>query len=175
MSDTYYELQLTNREIATCSARIYHSIKGLILDKRNERVMLDGPIQIISASDVVRVREVKPQVYAPHPHEKYPPLTDEQRQANLDRLGVLRQVFKDQKQGEGIANPYPDRDIRAKMMAEERRAFRGEFFDVCFEDDEAEKRAMAHWLAFHRGHRDPRSYSREGCIMPSKRVQSQNV
>jgi hypothetical protein len=50
------------------------------------------------------------------------------------------------------------------MTAAEHRSFRGEFFDVDFSDDEAEKRAMASWPPFRREQRPASSYNRDIAI-----------
>ncbi len=90
----------------------------------------------------------------------YPEISEEQRQNNLKRLAVLREVFFSRGSApvQEWANPWSADDPRSGMSRDERRAFQKEFFDVLFETHDDEAQAAAYWLPYHRGHRDPRGF-----------------
>ncbi len=88
----------------------------------------------------------------------YPAISEEQRQKNLKRLAVLREVFFAKKGPvEEGANPYSDDDIRSTMNREERRAWKKVSFDRYFESDDAEQADIEQWLPIYRGQKDPRN------------------
>ena len=156
MQKVYYELTMTNRETISLEQDQYRPIESLIMAKSDERIKAGD--RIFVARDVRYVKKVYPPEYQLAEASRGPLIPDAEREANLIRWTVLKAWFAEKKNGEDIANPYGSDDIRAHMTRAERQAFNAEFFDVLFHDDAARRRALAYWLAYSRGQRDPRNY-----------------
>lgn len=136
--------------------------------KSDERIKAGDHIFV--ARDVRYVKKVYPPEYQLAEQSRGPIIPDAEREENMIRWTVLKAWFAQKREGEEMVNPYNSNDIRAHMTREERQAFGKAFFDILFDGDESVKRAMAYWLPFRRGHRDPRNYHPDAVIAAGRRM-----
>lgn len=159
---TYYTIYFRGRDQDPVSLpeAAYAPIEATILDRR--AILLKAGDATFNPKDI---RYVKKERQPDHlPAVDVPEISEEQRQSNLKRLTVLREVFFSRGSApvKEWANPWSEDDPRSTMSRDERRAFQKEFFDVLFETHDDEAQAAAYWLPYHRGYRDPRAFDRYG-------------
>lgn len=122
---------------------------------------------------IERVNSIKPLNFVDYsqPEIKREYVSEAQRQKNIRRLHIAKLWLKRKQNPAMLIEPadqadldkfaaWMDSDVKKNRMAL-KLAFKQEFYDVEFADNDELEYCFQSWLPFHDGSRDPRGYSRD--------------